>query len=226
MAATKKQASVGKILTVFNQKGGCSKTMTSMQLGGTLGLHGVKTLIVDMDPQNTAALWYHEAGDQPFPAEVMAMAPLKEHFVDKLEALTKKFDLVIIDCPPAIESSIPWISLLVADLAIIPVVPLLDNIWASKAAEELAQKALAHNPTLETCYLVSNYRRGKVYDACLQRLQSTARLGFFDTRITNKNAYPECQVFGCVVSAFGKSAAADEMEALAQEVASKLNIKI
>jgi chromosome partitioning protein len=29
-----------KIVTVFNQKGGCAKTMTTMQLAGTLGLRG------------------------------------------------------------------------------------------------------------------------------------------------------------------------------------------
>lgn len=226
MATAKKAATPGKIVAVFNQKGGCGKTMTSMQLGGTLGQLGVKTMILDMDPQNTAALWFHEANQEPFPAEVLPMAPLKEHFVDKLEALVKKYDLVIIDCPPAIDSSIPWMALLVADLAIIPVIPVLDNIWASKAAEDLAQKALAHNPQLETLYLVSNYRRGKVYDACLARLHSTTHLEFFDTKITSRNAYPESQVYGCVVSAFGKSAAAEEVESLAREVAAKLHIKI
>jgi chromosome partitioning protein len=57
-----------KIVTVFNQKGGCAKTMTTMQLAGTLGLQGLKVFVVDMDPQNTAALWFHQAAaETPFP---------------------------------------------------------------------------------------------------------------------------------------------------------------
>lgn len=46
---------------------------------------GLKVFIVDMDPQNTAALWALEAdSDNPFPATVMSYAPLKEAFTDKL----------------------------------------------------------------------------------------------------------------------------------------------
>jgi len=78
-----------KIITIFNQKGGCAKTMTTMQLAGTLGLRGLKVFVVDMDPQNTAALWFHEANDEPFPAEVMSLAPLKEGFISKLDSLVK-----------------------------------------------------------------------------------------------------------------------------------------
>src|SRR5450830_736930 len=90
-----------KIVTVFNQKGGCAKTMTTMQLAGTIGLRGLKVFVVDMDPQNTAALWFHQASaEAPFPAEVLSMAPLKEAFLEKLSAIAEKYDIIIIDCPP------------------------------------------------------------------------------------------------------------------------------
>jgi chromosome partitioning protein len=32
---------------------------------------------------------------------------------------------------------VPWAALVASDLAIIPVVPVMDNVWASKQAEEL-----------------------------------------------------------------------------------------
>ena len=86
------------VIAVFNQKGGCAKTMTTMQLAGALGLKGLKVFVVDMDPQNTAALWFHQATpDQPFPADVLSMAPLKEAFLDKLGPFIAKYDAIIID---------------------------------------------------------------------------------------------------------------------------------
>jgi len=215
-----------KIITVFNQKGGCAKTMTSMQLAGTLGARGLKVFVADMDPQNTAALWYHEADAVPFPAEVMSLAPLREEFIGKLDALVKKNDVVIIDCPPALGSRVPWVALLASDLAIIPVVPVMDNIWASRQAEELVEEAKKENPALQAVYLLSMVRRGKVFEQCLQMLQDKARLPILTARIAMRNAFPESQVYGCVVSAFGKSAATDEVNAVASEVAQLLGLKL
>lgn len=42
-----------KIVTVFNQKGGCGKTTVSMHIAGTLGLRGNKTLLVDMEDRKS-----------------------------------------------------------------------------------------------------------------------------------------------------------------------------
>ena len=184
-----------KIITVFNQKGGAGKTMTTMQLGGTLAVMGLKVFIVDMDPQNTAALWALEANVQtPFPATVMSYAPLKENFTYKLEPLLDKFDVIIVDTPPAIESEVPWVSLLSSDLAIIPVIPLLDNIWASKQAEQLVEKAQKDNPALDAAYLFCNVRRGTIFDTCRNRLEEKARLPIFQTQIKSYNAFPERSV--------------------------------
>jgi chromosome partitioning protein len=215
-----------KIITVFNQKGGCAKTMTSMQLAGTLGSRGVKVFVVDMDPQNTAALWFHEADEVPFPAEVMSLAPLKQSFITKLGALSKKNDVIIIDCPPALGSSVPWVSLLGADLAIIPVIPVMDNVWASRQAEELVEEAKKENPSLQAVYLLSMVRRGKVFELCLATLQAKAQLPILKSRISMRNSFPESQIYGCVVSAFGKSPAAEEMDAVAEEIAGMLGLKL
>lgn len=215
-----------KIITVFNQKGGCCKTMTAMQLGGTFGTMGLKTFIVDMDPQNTAALWFHEADQQPFPADVMSFAPLKENFLEKLQPILKKYDVVIVDCPPALESTVPWVSLLSSDYAIIPVIPVLDNIWASRQAEQLVEKAQSENPALSAGYLLSMVRRGKVFETCFRQLEAKARLPILNSRVSMRNAFPESQVYGCVVSSFGESSATDEMRRLAKEVAGILGLQL
>ncbi len=224
-AQPSKQAS---ILTVFNGKGGCGKTMTSMQIAGTLGSQGVKTFVIDMDPQNTAALWFHEAdvATNPFPATVLSMAPQREMFVTKLDGIARNHDLIIIDCPPALGSQVPWAALQVSDLAIIPVIPVMDNIWASRQAEELVLQAQVSNPTLQARYLLSRVQRGNVYDQCYKQLQESAKLPFFEAKITQRNVYPESQIFGCVVTMLGKSPASNEVNALSIEVANLLGLNL
>lgn len=229
--SAKRQA---KIVTIFNQKGGCTKTATTMQLAGSIGQAGIDTAVIDMDTQATATLWSMQSrpGRPKFPAQVASLGALQERFLDKLGPLIEAHEVILIDCPPAVESSVPWAALAVADLAIIPVVPVMDNVWASKVAEDLVIKARearaqrGFQAPLEAVYVLQQQRRGTVFEVCEEVLREGAQLPILETKIALRNAYPESQLYGTHVTAMGKTAAAAEIIELRNEVLRILNIRI
>jgi chromosome partitioning protein len=53
-----------KIVSIINQKGGVAKTTTTANLGACLAARGLRTLLIDLDPQANLTLglgveWYH-----------------------------------------------------------------------------------------------------------------------------------------------------------------------
>ena len=44
-------------ITIANQKGGCGKTTTAMNLAGVFTKIGYSVLVVDADPQKSALRW-------------------------------------------------------------------------------------------------------------------------------------------------------------------------
>jgi chromosome partitioning protein len=215
-----------KICVIYNQKGGCGKTMTAMQLAASVALRGYATLVVDMDRQGTGTIWSSQASpEDPFPATVISLAIQQQQMIGEIKKLASTQDVIFIDCPPAIESSVPWAALNIADLGLIPVTPVLDNIWASKEACTLGLRAKQENPSLHLAYVVSMFRRGKLFDLCLEELKKDQEIKIMNSIVSLRNAFPESQVFGTSVHGLGKKIpAVVEIEALTSEVLNLLNL--
>jgi chromosome partitioning protein len=57
----------------------------------------------------------------------------------------EKFDVILLDCPPAVESPATQSALLISDLAVVPVIPRPGELWALERLFQL----LAEVPELQ-----------------------------------------------------------------------------
>ena len=86
------------------------------------------------DPQGTATRWAAAAPDgMPFPAAVGSPAGANGGLHRELRKFLAAFDYIVVDCPPSANSPLSQSALLVADLALVPVIPSPPDLWAGVA---------------------------------------------------------------------------------------------
>jgi chromosome partitioning protein len=222
-----------KVISIFNQKGGSGKSTSSMNIAGTLGLRGLRTLVIDMDPQATSSRWYACATEEnPFPGTVFSLAQMFANEKDKTVRLSsvlkphmENFDVIVIDCPPAIESPIPSSAMLVSDLAIIPIIPAPVDMWAAVAAQQLALNVKEINQTLEIRTLANMTQKNtKMARDVIAKLERNEEIPLFKTRIGLRSAFRDSQIIGQTVHKVqGASQAIIEIESLVEEIINILN---
>ena len=226
----------GKIIPIFNQKGGCGKTMVAMHIGGVLGALGFRVCVVDMDTQRTATQWFsHSVSDRDaLPLDVVALGEFGAEFLGHIGPILKEYDLVLIDCPPALESNVPWIALLAADYALVPV--FLDdvNLWASKGAFQLIQQARkllkkGGKKAFDSGIVCPAVERGMVSDnnfLALEVMSKTYDIPIFKSKMVRRQAFKHGPSLGASVDPRKKRPESIEALAVAQELLKALKIPV
>ncbi len=122
-------------VAIVSQKGGSGKTTLALHLATAGAYSGKKTIVVDTDPQATAAAWADWRGD--FLPEVVTSPPARlARTVEK--QLASGVELVIIDTPPHADASARE-AIKTADLVLVPSRPRAFDLHALEATAEMLQ---------------------------------------------------------------------------------------
>jgi chromosome partitioning protein len=210
-----------KVITICNQKGGSGKTTVSMQLAGSLAHRGHKVLVVDADPQGTATRWAASAEDDtPFPASVVGLSAASTKVHREVKKFVEDYEFILIDCPPAADSPVPQSALLIADLALVPVIPSPLDLWASVGIRKVIESVMEINETLIARLVVNQCQPNTNLAKEVMEVLPEFGIELVRVQLRQRTVYRQSAVFGQTVHNFGRDAAAAiaEVNALTDEV--------
>jgi len=202
------------IISFVNQKGGVGKTTMAINLASNLVRKNHKLVLIDADPQASAATWHSIEDNQAF--EILDHPG--EMTQADVECLESEFEYVIIDAPPAVDDKVKTI-LKASDLAILPVTPSSLDLWSCKETLDTMNPNSEVLQNGEVRLLINRKipgtRVGREVRQALEKFETPV----FETELCQRVAYIDAMKYGVSVMQFAPgSKAANEIELWSQEV--------
>jgi chromosome partitioning protein len=113
-----------RVIGLLSRKGGVGKTTLAVHLAVLARQAGQRTLLIDLDPQGSAAAWWR-AREAETPALVETQPAELRSILDA--ARTDGVDLVVVDTRPSAEADVAPVAAL-SDLVLIPTRPAIFDL--------------------------------------------------------------------------------------------------
>ena len=202
------------IIAVLNPKGGSGKTTLATNLARACHDRGLKTLLVDSDPQGSASDWHAARDDNPLPF----LAYGKPENFKALPGIAEAYDYVLIDGAAKLTGMIAA-ALKVADSVLIPVQPSPYDIWAAADLVELIKtRQEVTGGTPQAAFLISRAIKRTVLSREILGALAEYGLPVFSAGTVQRQSYPRSAAEGRTVLEDGSTAAAAEITAIADEL--------
>jgi chromosome partitioning protein len=249
---------MAKIIALAQHKGGVGKTTSTLNIGAALSKMGFKVLLVDLDAQANLTESLGLAGSSPtiadaldgeeiepitagdldiLPAaldlagvEVQLLNQVGREFIlrDVLEAFTKSYDYILIDCPPSL-GILTVNALTAADEVYIPLQAQYLAVKGLNSLIEIIQKVKQKlNKKLKVGgVIITQYDARKVLNRDIGiSIRDLFKTEVFDTKIRDNVALAEAPTSGTHIFAYAPTSygAADYLE-LAKEILTRNKTK-
>jgi len=208
-------------ITVANQKGGSGKTTVCMQLAGSLAESERSVLVIDADQQRSAMRWAAAANNTlRFPAKVIDYTRSRDPVHYEIARQFRRYDYILVDCPPSADSPTHRSALLLADLALVPFVPSPMDLWSTVGIRTLIFRMSKVNKKLKSRLVANMCQPNTRMHQDMLRLTKDLGIPLLDTKLHMRTAYRKSALYGATVQRLGSyaSAAKREVAALTKEI--------
>jgi chromosome partitioning protein len=178
------------------------------------------TVLLDADPQQSSFQWREIAERNDLVEVVDAVADV----VGTVRHYRDRFECVMIDCPPSVQSEQTRQALTCSDIAIIPVLPSPLDLWATVHVEQEIEWARSVNPGIKALVVVNQLESRTLLSRLMREALAEIALPVANTAISRRMAYRNAMLQGCSVLDAGAAAsdAAEDIKQLVEEVVAYL----
>jgi chromosome partitioning protein len=207
------------IVSITNLKGGVGKSTLTQNLAVCFAHSDYKVCIVDTDIQaQVTTKWMAERTDDMPNIDIKTIKP--EELAKNVLALNKEYDVVLLDGTPAL-FELSTRTLALSDVAIIPMIPSIADIWVFesylKAYEEAKAQRANFGAPLAGFVLLNQYA-GNNLDREVRGALEGYDISVLKSRIANRVAYREAMTLGRGVIEYKDKKAKEEMTELFNEI--------
>ena len=210
-----------RTLAVVSRKGGTGKTTIATHLAVAAGMKGLRTLLIDLDPQKSAQAWFEARsalGSAFAEKPTVETCALENLFSKWMEARREGYDLMVIDTRPTVEADIVE-SIRSADVCLMVVRP---SHFDLKAVAETANLTrLLRKKSLVLINQAAPRRNGFEPEAVLEAYEELRNYGcpVLPVGVRNRLIFQQSARYGRTANELDpKGYAANEIDAAWREV--------
>lgn len=202
------------IITLAHQKGGVGKSTIALNLYGYFSQSGLKTAIVDIDPQGSITSFVEFSESDRF--QLIKRKDFKT-YADLLEKV-QGFEVVVIDTPPYLSKELEEI-IKITDLVIIPCkASLFDTLAIRQTIEFVEAEAKRENRKFAVAIILTMVIANASLQAQIREHLGIYNIDILKTEIGNRTAYAKSLLDSGNVMEDDNGKAREEMGNLANEI--------